>query len=64
MQIRADVVREIARWWQQSLSAAEIQGTPAASPDLAEVAARFHCTEEEAIRGLSTGEQRHCGGSL
>jgi hypothetical protein len=59
--IHPNVVAEIARWWQECLRAAEVRGVVLTSPDPGEVAARFHCSEEEALRGLTAGEQLHWG---
>jgi hypothetical protein len=61
-QIRPSIVAEIARWWQQSLNAGEERGDILASPEPCDVAARFQCSEEEALRGLTAGEQLHWGG--
>jgi hypothetical protein len=60
--IRPQIIAEIARWWQESLRATESLGSVLEPPDAGEVAARFHCTEEEALRGLTAGEQLHFGG--
>lgn len=61
--IRPHVVAEIAHWWQECLRAAEEQGDVLDSPELSEVAARFHCSENEALRGLTAGEQLGWAGS-
>jgi hypothetical protein len=60
--IRPQIIDEIARWWQESLRATEDQGGVVQPPDAREVAARFHCSEEEALRGLTAGEQLLWGG--
>ena len=61
--IRPRIIAEIAQWWQVSLRAVENQGGVLEPPNAGEVASRFHCTEEEALRGLTAGEQLHCGGN-
>jgi len=60
--IRPDIVAAIARWWRQSLHEAELRGEAPFTPEPNEVAAQFHCSEEEALRGLTAGEQLYWGG--
>jgi hypothetical protein len=62
-QIRPDIVSAIARWWRQSLQEAESQGHPSFTPEPNEVATQFHCSEEEALRGLTAGEQLYWAGT-
>jgi hypothetical protein len=54
--IRANIVAEIARWWQTSVAAAEERGELPPNPDVSQVAVRFQCSEDEALRGLAAGE--------
>jgi hypothetical protein len=61
-QIRPDIVAAIARWWRQSLHEAESRDDASFTPEPNEVAAQFHCSEEEALRGLTAGEQLYWGG--
>lgn len=61
-ELRPKVIAAIAHWWQQSLSAADQEGN-ALVGDLTEVAARFNCSKEEAVRGLAVGEYLHWGAS-
>lgn len=62
-QIRPDIVAAIAHWWRQSLDEAESRGDASFTPEPNEVAAQFHCSEEEALRGLTAGEQLYWGGA-
>jgi hypothetical protein len=61
--LRPGVIVEIAQWWQQCLSAAERKSETLMPTDLGEVASRFQCSVEEAIRGICIGEQLHWGGN-
>jgi len=60
--IRPQIIAEIAQWWQASLRDSENREGVLAPPEAGEVAARFECTEEEALRGLTAGEQLYFGG--
>ena len=60
---RPTYIREIARWWQRCLDAADAGAEMPNPPEIGEVMATFGASEEEAIRGLSVGEQLHWGGS-
>ena len=60
--IRPDVVAAIASWWRQSLHEAELRGEASPTPEPNEVAAQFNCSEDEALRGLTAGEQLYWGG--
>jgi hypothetical protein len=62
-QIRPDIVAAIARWWRQCLHEAELRGDASFAPEPNEVAAQFHSSEEEALRGLTAGEQLYWGGT-
>jgi len=62
LSVRPQVVREIALWWQSELDrAADANQTPDL-PSYQEVMGRFRCSQEEALRGLGLGEQRHFSG--
>jgi len=39
-----------------------LRGETSSTPQPNEVAAQFHCSEEEALRGLTAGEQLYWGG--
>ena len=60
--LRPVVIEQIAHWWKESLDGAGQAGQVLAPADVSEIAARFHCSEEEAIRGLSVGEHLYWGG--
>jgi len=62
-QIRPEGVAAVARWWRQSLEEAELRGEASVSPEPKEVAVQFRCSEEEALRGLTAGEQLYWGGT-
>ena len=60
--MRPPVVREIALWWQGELDRGAAAGRTPALPAHLEVIELFGCSEEEALRGVGLGEQRHyCG---
>jgi len=61
--IHANIVAGIARWWQESMTAAEERGEVVSPPDVGQVAQLFQCSEEEALRGLVAGEQLRWSGS-
>jgi hypothetical protein len=62
MPIRPDIVAAIAHWWRQSLREAELRGEAPSTAELNQVVEQFHCSEEEALRGLTAGEQLYWGG--
>lgn len=56
------MISAIAHWWQGCLRAASAQDQVLIPPDVADVAAKFGSSEEEAVRGLSVGEHlQWCG---
>ena len=60
--LRPVVIERIAHWWKQSLDEAGHKGEVLKPPDLSEISAKFQCSEEEAVRGLSVGEHLYWGG--
>lgn len=61
--LRPNLVREIALWWQNRLDgASDGAGVLPQSPLLSEVMNKFGCSEEEALRGVCLGEYRHFDG--
>lgn len=60
--VRPEVIREIALWWQGQLDLAVLAGETPDPPSCSEVMLRFHCSEEEALRGVGLGEHRHFSG--
>jgi len=61
-ELRPAIIRQIARWWQQRLDAADTEAAVLVLPDDSEIMTKFQCSDEEALRGLSVGEQLHWGG--
>lgn len=61
--VRPQIVREIALWWQSELDRAFLVGDTPEPPPHEEVMLRFQCSEEEALRGVGLGEHRHFSGS-
>ena len=61
--VRPKTVREIALWWQSELDRAALVGEVRELPSHSEVMRRFHCSEEESLRGVGLGEHRHFSGS-
>ncbi len=62
-EVRPEVVRRIAHWWQGEMDRHAAQGEAPSPPAMGEVQVRFSCTEEEALRGLVLGEHRHFSGT-
>lgn len=60
-QVRPELVRKIALWWQAELDKAAREETPD-PPSHDSVMKRFQCSEEEALRGVGLGEHRHFAG--
>jgi len=56
------VIEQIAHWWKESLDEASQTGKILEPADLIEIAAKFQCSEEEAVRGLSVGEHLYWRG--
>ena len=56
------IIERIAHWWKQCLDEAGQTGKVLEPADLGEIAAKFQCSEEEAVRGLSVGEHLYWGG--
>ncbi len=60
--LRPSVIGEIADWWRQRLRLAEQDSQTINTSDIKEVAMKFQCSIEEALRGLCLGEQLYWGG--
>jgi hypothetical protein len=60
--LRPIVIEQIAHWWKDSLDGAAQTGKVLEPADVGEIAAKFHCSEDEAIRGLSVGEHLYWSG--
>ena len=60
--VRPKIVRDIALWWQGELDRAALVGETPEPPAHKDVMLRFHCSEEEALRGVGLGEHRHFSG--
>lgn len=64
VKLRPDRIKDVSLWWQRRLDEAFARGEPLEEPPaVAEVTAQFSCSEEEALRGLWVGEQRHWSGA-
>ena len=61
--LRPMVIEQIAQWWKRSLDQADQTGEALQPPELGEITAKFQCSEEEAIRGLSVGDHLYWGGA-